>query len=124
MKNVLIVDKNLGFLYWLAEALVAAKHQPWPACSVSEAAALLRSRRLTNLDLLILNPSVRGAAQFINRLRRTRPDLKVLAVDPLNDTQVRGANAWRALPNLADLSARQEWLHDIERVFARQKRAA
>jgi hypothetical protein len=74
--------------------------------------------------LLILNPSIRGAAPFINRLRRTRPDLKVLAVDPRNDTQVQGVNAWRALPDPGDLSAKQQWLQDIQRVFAGHKRAA
>ena len=124
MKNVLIVDDNLGFLYWLGETLAGAHYQPWPATSALEAAAFMRSRRLTQLDLLIVNPSLRGALQLIARLRRNQPGLKVLAVDPLNDRQVRGVNAWRARPNSGDRSARQEWLREIERMFIRQKRAA
>ncbi|HEX3742388.1 MAG TPA: hypothetical protein VHW09_00595 [Bryobacteraceae bacterium] len=124
MKNVLIVDNNLGFLYWLGEALAAAKYQPWPACSATDAAAVLRTRRLAQLDLLIVNPSLRGISRFIAKLRRTRPNLKILAVDPVNDRQVHGVNAWHARPSRGDRAARQEWLHEVERVFGSHTRAA
>ena len=124
MKHILIVDTNLGFLYWLGEALAEANYQPWPACNIADAGAMLRSRRLPRLDLLIVNPSVEGASRFIHRLRRRRPELKVLAVGPLNDKQVRGINAWRARPNGDELSARQQWLRHIERVISIHKRAA
>ena len=124
MKHILIVDKNLGFLYWLGETLAEANHQPWPASSIAEADAILKARRTQRLDMLIVDPSLKGAPQFINRVRRGHPDLKVLAVDPLNDTQVRGVNAWRARPQTANTSARQQWLRDIGRVFHSHERAA
>jgi len=124
MKHILIVDSNLGFLYWLGETLAEANHQPWPACNIAEAGAMLRSRRLPSLDLLIVNPSVEGASRFIHRLRRTRPELKVLAVDPVNEKQVRGVTAWRARPSGDDLSAKHQWLRHIERVISEHQRAA
>ena len=124
MKNVLIVDDNVGFLFWLGEVLANANYQPWPACSAADASKMLRTKRLAQLDLLVVNPSLRGATPLIARLRRTRPTLKVLAVDPLNDKQVRGVNAWHARPNRADVSARQEWLREVGRIFSTQKRAA
>jgi DNA-binding response OmpR family regulator len=124
MKNVLIVDDNVGFLFWLGEILAGANYQPWPACSAADASKMLRTRHLAQLDLLVVNPSLRGATAFIARLRRNRPTLKVLAVDPLNDTQVRGVNAWHARPNRADVTARQQWLREVERIFSTQKRAA
>ena len=124
MKNVLIVDDNVGFLFWLGEVLAGANYQPWPACSAADATKMLRTKRLAQLDLLVVNPSLRGTAPFIARLRRTRPTVKVLAVDPLNEKQVRGVNAWHARPNRADVSARQEWLREVGRVFGSQRRAA
>ena len=124
MKNVLIVDDNVGFLFWLGEVLAGANYQPWPASSSADAGKILKSRRLARLDLLVVNPSLRGVSSFIARLRRTRPTLKVLAVDPLNDKQLRGVNAWHARPNRADVSARQEWLREVGRIFSTQKRAA
>jgi len=124
MKHILIVDNNLGFLFWLGEALSEAHHQAWPACNVTDAGAILRSRRLPRVDLLVVNPSVEGAMRLVQRLRRTRPDLKVLAVDPVNGEQVRGITDWRARPHGGDRSARQEWLRHIERVIHVHKRAA
>lgn len=124
MKNILIVDNNLGFVYWLGEALAAANCQPWPASSAAEASALVRNRRLTQLDLLILNPALRGATQLIARLRRTRPDLKVLAVDPMHDRQVRTVDAWHARPSRGDRTERLEWMREVERFVGRHKRAA
>jgi hypothetical protein len=124
MKNVLIVDSDLGFIFWLAEALVEARHQPWPACSAMDAISMIKSRKLAPLDLLVVNPSLSGAAHLIRDLRRSQPDLKVLAVDPLNDRQVRGVNAWRARPHSGDQPAREKWLREIDRVFNTRDRAA
>jgi CheY-like chemotaxis protein len=121
MKNVLIVDDNLGFLYWLGETLAGAHYQPWPASNAPEANAMLRSRQFSHLDLLVVNPALRGIQRLVQRLRTSQPNLKVLAVDPVNDKQVQGVDAWRARPNGADNSARTEWLREVERVFGSHK---
>jgi len=106
-----------------------ARFSPTPTTSpglpaVLRASKMLRTKRLAQLDLLVVNPSLRGATPLIARLRRTRPTLKVLAVDPLNEKQVRGVNAWHARPNRADVTARQQWLREVGRIFSTQKRAA
>jgi hypothetical protein len=48
----------------------------------------------------------------------------VLAVDPRNDRQVRGVNAWHARPQSADPAAKQEWMREIDRLFRSHHRAA
>ena len=83
VKNVLIVDSDIGFIFWLAKLLVEENYQPWPACSVLDATSLMNRRRLVPLDLLVVNPSVQGAAHLIESIRKKQPDLKVLAVDPI-----------------------------------------
>ncbi len=124
MKNILIVDSDIGFIFWLAKVLVEARHQPWPACSAMEAVALVNRRQLTPLDLLVVNPSLQGVPHLIRKFRSAQPDLKVLAVDPLNDRQVRGINAWRARPHPADQAAKDKWVREIDRMFTKQHRAA
>jgi len=124
MKNVLIVDDNLGFLYWLGETLAGARYQPWPALSTPEAVAIVRNKTLAQLDLLVVNPSLPGARRLIARLRSGLPDLKVMAVDPVNDRQVHGVDAWRARPESGTKSVRQEWLREIDRVVANRKEAS
>ena len=56
MKNILIVDRDLGFIYWLGDVLIHADYQPWPACSVSDAFAVVGRKPIVPLDLLIVNP--------------------------------------------------------------------
>lgn len=124
MKNVLILDSDIGFIFWLAKLLVEENYQPWPACSVLDANSIMNRRHLAPLDLLVVNPSIHGASHLIDTMRRKQPDLKILAVDPMNDRQVRGVNAWRARPHSADQSAKQKWLRDIHRLLRSHHRAA
>jgi hypothetical protein len=124
LKNILIVDSDLGFIFWLAKVLVEARHQPWPACSAMDAVAVVNRRHLAPLDLLVINPSLQGASHLIRDFRRKQPNLKVLAVDPLNDRQVRGVNAWRARPHSADQGAKEKWMQEIDRIFSSHHRAA
>jgi hypothetical protein len=124
MKNVLIVDSDLGFTFWLAELLVEANYQPWPACTALDAVSMIDRKRLSPLDLLIVNPSLQGASHLITTLRSKQPDLRVLAVDPRNDRQVRGVNAWHARPTSGDQAARHKWTREIDRLLRSHNRAA
>jgi DNA-binding NtrC family response regulator len=123
MKNVLIVDNDLGFVYWLAEVLVGAKYQPWPASNAMDAATIIGRRHLAPLGLLVVNPSLRGVSQLIQRLRRNQPDLKVLAVASHND-KVPGVNARLERPNPDDVSAKQKWAREVGRIVSGVRRAA
>src|ERR1700687_5104323 len=78
-KNVLIVENDLGFLFWLGGALNAGDYQSWPACGVSDANALVREGAV-RIDLLIINPSLPGVSKLIALLRRSHAKLKVIAL--------------------------------------------
>jgi DNA-binding NtrC family response regulator len=123
MKNVLIVDKDLGFLFWVGELLAGANYQPWPACNATDAINLMNSKRTVPLDLLIVNASMRGASRLIAHFRRNRDDLKVIAVDG-QDKALAGVNAWSERPESGNARARQKWLRVIERMLGSYKRAA
>ena len=78
MKTILILDHNVGFVFWLGKILGEAGHQAIPALDIQEASTLIGSLGLT-LDVLIMNPAAQGAAEFIVTLRREHEGLRVIA---------------------------------------------
>jgi hypothetical protein len=124
MKNVLIVDNDLGFVYWCAQALASVNCQPWPACGTGDATSILFIRHLAPLDLLILNPSLRGAPLLISRLRRSQPNLKVMALGARAEKVLRGVTVWQPRPASDDSAAQKAWLQEVERLFGSHQRAA
>jgi hypothetical protein len=77
-KTVLIVDEDLGFVFWLGRLLTETGYQAWPARSGVEAAVLLSEIGLRP-DLLVINPDSEGAAAFVEDQRR-RADFKTIAI--------------------------------------------
>ena len=68
LKTVLIVDEDLGFVFWLGHLLNNAGYQVWPARNGEDAAALMDELG-AELDLLIIDPNLRGAAAFLEKQR-------------------------------------------------------
>ena len=124
MKNILIVDNDLGLIYWLGDALIHADYQPWPACSVADAITVVGRKPLVPLDLLIVNPSLPGISRLISLYRRNLPNLKVMALGQCVDKVLPGVKAWRERPFPADQSAKQKWVRAIDRMSSGHQRAA
>ncbi len=78
--TILILDDDLGFCFWLGQALTAPQCETVPARSVAEATALIGRFKL-KIDFLILNPSVPGAADFTRTLRREQKHLRVATLE-------------------------------------------
>jgi hypothetical protein len=78
-KTVLIVDRDLGFVFWLGSALGGAGYKVFPAKGVPEATALISELKL-ELDLLIVNSSLDGAGNLVDAVRYSRRELKSLSV--------------------------------------------
>src|ERR1700730_7829943 len=100
MKNILIVENDLGFIFWLGGALVSADYQPWPACGVSDAIDLVGKATIP-IDLLIVNPSLPEVSKLMAVLRRSQADLKVMAVGAEAKTKLSGIDAWHRKPGPA-----------------------
>jgi CheY-like chemotaxis protein len=124
MKNILIVDNDLGFIFWLGAVLIASDYQPWPACSVSDAITVVGRKHMVRVDLLIVNPALSGVSQLIEVLRRNQPDLKVMALGSRDKGALPGINAWRRKPAVGDNSAKQRWVRAIDYMSGAEKRAA
>jgi len=113
IKNILIVDDDLGFLFWLSDVLIGADYQPWPACSVSDAITVVGSKPAVRLDLLIVNPTLPGISKLPAFFRRTQPQLKVMGLGRQDQASLPGVNAWHLRPGPTDDGARKEWVRAI-----------
>jgi DNA-binding response OmpR family regulator len=116
MSVILLLDDDLGFVFWLGQALAEADLKPMPAQSVAAAERLLRVFKV-KVDLLIVNPAISGGAEFARTLRRRQRRLPVVAAlghpDDLEPV-VRDADTARSKPMVLDGAAREEWLLLVE----------
>jgi len=74
---VLIVDSDLGFAFWLGQALDYAGYLALPAKNVADALALLSGVDL-DLRLLILGSPQNGAESLVNFCRDKHRDLRIM----------------------------------------------
>jgi len=105
---ILLIDTNLGFLFWLGSLLDRAGYNAFPARSVPDAAELLRELHL-KISLLILNCALPGADGFIESTRSTQKHLKVICLVEEEDRQAQpapGVDAVCAKP--VEINARTE----------------
>jgi DNA-binding response OmpR family regulator len=77
--TVLIVEKDLGLLLWCCHVLMKAGYVVLPAENVAAANGLLNNYRLES-GLLIIDPSLGGAADLIETLRRGPANWEVVAL--------------------------------------------
>jgi hypothetical protein len=120
IKNILIVDNDLGFIFWLGNVLVDAGYQAWPVCNPSDAISGAGRKLAVQPDLLIVNASLPVVPELIAHYRRTQADLKVMALGP-QSTTLPGVSAWRPTPGLTDNSAKREWVRAVKQMSGRQK---
>jgi len=121
MKTILIIDDDLGFVFWLGRVLAHGGYEVLPAKGFSDASTLLSDLN-AEVDLLIVNPSLPGAADFVNALRRSRPNAKIVfALDddqPAGQIQNADIIARKLLPE--DAAAATLWLRVVEQALGRQ----
>jgi len=121
MRAVLIIDPDLGFVFWLGRLLAGAGCQALPAKGFSEASALLDELHM-RIDLLVVSSLLTGSAEFAETLRRSHPNLKVLLVldeKERSPGQFQNADAILRKPVQPDRIADALWLRIVEHVLIR-----
>lgn len=119
MKTVLLVEQDVGLIFWLAETLVSAGYEALPAKSPLDAASLVNEQNLS-VDVLVINPALEDAAGFVRALRGFRKNLKVIALLESSDAHLNSllrVDASHSKPEVIDEFSRLEWLHVIEDVL-------
>lgn len=113
------MDRELGFVFWLGQALEKAGYQTLPAKSIPDASALLLETNI-EIDLLIVGHSMMGAVAFAAALRRSQRHLKVIVLVGQTENGAAaypGVDAWRRKPCRVDKASIREWLDTIQGVF-------
>lgn len=121
MKTVLLIEPDLGFVFWLGQALASAGWRAIPAKGIDDAALLLEQLR-SEIDLLVVNPGLGGAPDLVDSLRASQPNLQVLLVlgsEEQNTDQIRNASAVLRKPLQLDKVTGALWLRVIEQILVR-----
>jgi len=76
-KAIVLIDSDLGFLFWLGQALDHAGYEAFPARNMPDVLEIISEFHLT-LTLAIVNGALPGAEALVRQLRETNPGLPVL----------------------------------------------
>jgi hypothetical protein len=115
---VLIIDHDLGFVFWLGQTLDALGYNTLPAKGVPEAIALLKELRV-KVDILIVSSSLPGAAEYVADQRQANSKLTVFALIDERGAQAESRLEWdvsQPKPDLPDEQFKQTFLklvHDV-----------
>ena len=115
-EHILIVDPDLGFLFWLGETLNMAGYAALPAKSMREASALV-TQLSVRVDLLLVFPWVPGVDTFVNRFRIRHQGCTVIALCENLDVPLyllEYVDKCWAKPDRFDAATGMEWLDAIE----------
>jgi DNA-binding NtrC family response regulator len=125
MFAVLIVDRDLGFLFWLGDALRRASHMALPSTNCKDAGQLARQRGLP-IHVLVVDGTLAGAAALVRALRGTNPRLKVIGLTSEADAANNvfpGAHAMYRRTH-GGLASEAEWIAAIEGLMPHDRTAA
>ena len=112
--TVLILDRELGFAFWLGQTLDLSGYNAFPARSCEDAAELLKHLK-TSIDLLVLGSASANAVVFADSLRRSQGKLKVLAA--VGDGEELGSIFSPDAVQTKTASSK-EWLRTIDRLLS------
>jgi CheY-like chemotaxis protein len=118
--TVLIVDQDLGFLYWLGCTLSDAGYLPLPALNCEDAGDLLRRLSL-GIDLLVVDSSIPGANELVTALERSQKDVRVIAVigdEGKSNPGLPSADASQYRRPCSEDSLEAVWLETVRVVIA------
>jgi hypothetical protein len=121
MATILILDDDLGFVFWLGQTLTSPQFRPFPAPSVADAKKLLKNLA-AGLDILIVNPELNGALEFARGLRMRQRGLRLIAAlgyPPASSEAPPGFDAARNKPDERDEAEQTAWEQLIRRVLSR-----
>jgi ActR/RegA family two-component response regulator len=118
VKTALLIDDDLGFLFWLADVLSEAGYQAYSAERFAEAAWLLAEIH-GGVDLAIVNLRLPEAVSVVKLLGSSPrpPEIMVLgAVEP--GAAQPGVTAWLCQPDTQDGGALSAWRKALRKRLA------
>jgi len=118
--TIMIVDGDLGFLYWLGCTLSAAGYLPLPALNCEDVGGVIE-RLQVGVDILVIDSCLPGANELAVELTREHPQLKVIAVvrnDDKAELDYSRADAFQYKRPGSDDAMGAVWLETVRGVVA------
>lgn len=113
---VLIVDEDLGFVWWLSEMFSAAGCQVVPALNPAEIVSITRELDLT-IDMLVVNEELAGISETIEALSQSQSP-KIVAIRDHNSPRdhAAGAHATLERPSGFGQVSPQKWQAAVKKL--------
>jgi len=117
--TVLIVDEDIGFLWWLGEIFREIGFKCFPALNAADAVGIARTPA-ANVTLLVLDPHLPGAQLVLDAVARgSVPKIILLADQDSRNTSGFAADAVLLRPSKADSLSRSEWVMRIRKLLVK-----
>lgn len=122
--TVLIVDDDLGFVWWLGETFTEAGYRAIPALDSSQAATFV-AKLHEEISLLVVNASLSGVGRLVKSLAGSQRDLKVILIQDDRTSKAPGFVYKASLmrPSGWEPVSREDWLRKL-RTLLQQLEAA
>ncbi len=116
--TVLIVDEDIGFVWWLGEIFHQLGCRVVPALSSREALSRIETAKLT-VDLMVLNPALPEVSEMLKTLRRVR-SLKIVLIQAQGSLARPDLDADAVIerPSAGDLVSRVDWTRTVRGLLA------
>jgi hypothetical protein len=118
--TVLLIDSDLGFVFWLGRALDKAGYEAFPAKSIPGALKLIAELDLS-VGLVIVNYSLPGSAEFFVHIRHKQRLAKIVGLVDDADVPIPPEVDWQCCkPAAIDETSKMELIRQIHGVLEPQ----
>jgi len=112
--TVLIVNEDLGFIFWLGDIVTEARCLCIPALNSLQAISLVRELKV-EIDLLIVNPALAGVSEMIETLNNAQHSYQIVSSVDKTLNRTRNIHAEATRPILEPV-LRQKWLQEVHKI--------
>jgi hypothetical protein len=115
---VLIVESDLGFLFWLGRIFTDAGSRVIPGFDCGQAISMVRDLRV-RLAIVVVNPELSGATWMIQALRQTQGHFKIviLVTDGLVEESPIRAQAKLVRPRPGEMASYDDWIGRVVKIL-------
>jgi DNA-binding NtrC family response regulator len=116
-QTILIVDDDIGFVWWLGDILNEVGCRVLPALACGEAVLLTRQLGIEP-DLIIVNPSLAGAPQMLQFFIHIKPHLKIVTIGASSRAVTASIHVSAILdrPSANEPVIRGQWLEKLRKL--------
>ena len=116
-QTILIVDEDIGFVWWLGDMLKEVGCRVLPALACGEAVLLTKQLGIEP-DLIIVNPSLAGTPQMLQFFIHTKSHLQIVTTGAPSKALTASIHVGAILerPSANEPAIRGQWLEKLRKL--------